>query len=137
MIEQGILILQNWVLWWMSLWHGVLYLVPAVTVLIVYTLRSIRNIREDRAAVIEHNKKMGEWNALSEDIQQNGPLRKPTYNRKHTTIGFILGRWFIAVLPVINLFPFFFDCLGGIIDECVDFLRKTFNINIIAKPMDD
>ena len=137
--------IMEWVAWYFSAWYGVLYWLPATICGIVYTLRSINDISDDRAAVKAFNAKMADYKSLEPEMQQEdrygdiskGQMRKPYYDRTHRTIGYIFGRWFVCLVPVVNAFYAVFDCLGSIVEECVDFLRKAFNIDIIKKPEQD
>ena len=103
----------------------------------VYTARSFNDIATDKEHVKKFEGKLSEWKAMTEDERKNNRCTsRPEYFHTHRTIGYVLGRWFVALCPIVNVFCAVFDCMGSMIDEIVNTIRKIFNIDIIAKPRD-
>jgi hypothetical protein len=143
MIDAGLLMITGAAIWWFTAFYGLLYIVPAIICMVVYTMRTLSDISDDRTAVKKFNDSMEKYNALDPQFQvgdhygetpTKDHMRKPQYNRTHRTIGYMLGRWFVALFPVLNIFLALFDCLEGLVEECVEFLKRVFDINIIPKP---
>jgi len=117
--------------WWFNTWYGVFYYLPASICLVVYTLRTIDDLADDKRHVAEHLERVQEWEMATKNSRNVNP---PEYYHTHRTIGYILGRWVVASLPVVNVFLAVFDCLEDVVDKTMSFFQKILNIDIIPKP---
>ncbi len=92
-------------------WAAGFYFLPLVICAISYIFETISDLAIDARHLKEYN---------------NGDH---SYYDPKTTVGLILGRAFLTVLPAVNIFVAIFSRLGQILD----WLGKTFNIAIIGK----
>ena len=99
-------------LFWFTNWIGMLmYFIPLVVVLTVYTIRSYRDIVKD--------------------IKGRREDPRTGYNSYHPciTVGTLVCRFLGSTIPCVNLLCMIFDCLSSI----TTFIENLLDIPIIPK----
>lgn len=86
-------------------------MLPAVLCLVGYFFRTIRKVKEDKARREEY----GEWYVPEE------------------TIGTILGRIIISLIPTANIFALVLDLFQEAFEKIVPFIKRFINIPLIRK----
>lgn len=86
-------------------------MLPAVLCLIGYFFRTIKKVKEDQLRQLEH----GDWYVPEE------------------TIGTVLGRIIISIIPGLNITALLVDLFEETLEKIVPFIRRFINIPLIRK----
>jgi hypothetical protein len=97
------------------LWLVLLYLVPLVFCLVFYTVRTVKNCRRDIATRARHNPKEGEYYCPTD------------------TIGTLVGRALVSILPVANIWAAMFDLAPAVFGKLFKSLGKLFNQPLVPR----
>lgn len=102
----------DWVLkYWANVWIAVgLYWLPLAVCAVGYVVRTWKNFRDDRAK------------------------RTEKYYTPTDTIGTLIGRGIISVVPVANLCAAAFDLAPDMLSGFINRLAKIFNQPLVPKP---
>jgi len=104
--------------WWTTGLLGVLlYWLPALICLTLYIFRSAAQYQKDK-------------NSRKESLKEENTYKMyvPTL-----TIGTLIGRVIVSIIPIANLFALTFDLAPEFLNVFFKWLEKTFNIPLVPK----
>jgi len=98
------------------LWFVLLYLVPLVFCLVFYTVRTVKNYRNDVAERAGHLRQDDSWGYIPTD-----------------TIGTLIGRALVSILPVANIWAALFDLAPGVFGNLFKALGRLFDQPLVPR----
>ena len=118
-------VLENWLTGWMGLF---LYWLPLSLCVVGYTIRTFENFHKD----IEARERY--LNYLNAKKNEEPFVNANSYYTPTDTIGTLIGRALVSLMPVANLWAGIFDVSPRMFSRLISLVEKTFNIPLVPEP---
>ena len=106
-----------------SFFGFILYWIPFLFCLFGYTLRTYKNFRQD---IVDRKKDESE-------SEENRNKYCYTSYSPTDTIGSLIGRFIVLILPIVNIWAAMFDLALGIFHNFFKIIRSIFNQPLVPK----
>lgn len=119
---------MDWILnfEWNGLLGILLYWVPALFCAIFYTVRTAEGYMADKNALAKHLE--------ARRAEETSPYRGGFYYTPRETIGRILGRALVSIIPVANIWAALFDLSPKVFERVFRWIGRVFDQPLVPKP---
>lgn len=123
-------LLTNWMTGWMGM---LLYWLPLSICVVGYTIRTFENYQKDVAERDKYTRYL-DLKAMKSEDGRTVDARATCYYSPTDTIGTLIGRALISLLPVGNLWAAMFDVSPRLFKKFFDFIEKVFDMPLVPRP---
>ena len=120
----------NWVYeYWLTGWMGLfLYKLPLSLCVVGYTIRTFDNFHRDLEARERY------LNYLKAKENNEPFVNVNSYYRPTDTIGTLIGRALVSLIPVANLWAGIFDVAPRMFSRVIKLVEKVFDTPLVPEP---
>ena len=120
----------NWVYeYWLTGWMGLfLYWLPLSLCVVGYTIRTFDNFHRDLEARERY------LNYLKAKENNEPFVNVNSYYRPTDTIGTLIGRALVSLIPVANLWAGIFDVAPRMFSRVIKLVEKVFDTPLVPEP---
>lgn len=124
--------ITQWFLnYWMTGWLGVLlYWLPLLVCVVGYTIRTSENYQKD---IEQRAKYLRYWDLKNQKEVDERPI---VFYTPTDTIGTLIGRAIVSLVPFANAWAAIFDVSPKLFNRLISFIEKVFNQPLVPHPRD-